>query len=320
MARCIDPKPEARRSASGPLIAGAVAFAVAFVTSGGGPAAAEGPAVIEIPAERCMVKYIRHVNIPAEIEGKLLELPVEEGTSVARGDVLAVVDDTHAQLTLNLSKAKEKEASLNASSDVNLRDATNAEKLALAEAESYRELYRKGAVPLYEMRKKELEAVRATLRIELAENEMSVREAQYIASRSEREIAEFEVARRRVTAPFDGFVEMRIAQLGEWVQPGSPIVTVVQLDRLRVEGDVDALLYARQITAGMPALVKVYTGGGSAEAVELEGVVGFVSSEIDLNNHCRLWVDVDNYREGEDWVLKPGMRAEIMLRRDGATF
>lgn len=56
MARCIDPKPEARRSASAPLIAGAVAFAVAFVTSGGGPAAAEGPAVIEIPAERCMVK------------------------------------------------------------------------------------------------------------------------------------------------------------------------------------------------------------------------------------------------------------------------
>ncbi len=68
-----------------------------------------------------------------------------------------------------------------------------------------------------------------------------IAEVQMIAKRSEREIADFELTRRKVTAPSTGFVETRIAQLGEWVQPGSPIATVIQMDKLRVEGDVDGL-------------------------------------------------------------------------------
>lgn len=268
----------------------------------------------EIPAENCMVKYIRHVNIPAEVEGKLVALKIEEGMSVKRGDVLAVIDDTNAQLTLNLKLAEEKEASLNASSDVNLRDAKNAEKLAIAEAESYRELYRKGAVPMYEMRKKELEAVRAGLRIELAENDLDIKEAQYIAKRNEREIAEYEVARRQIVAPFDGYVEMRIAQLGEWVQPGSPIATIVELDRLRVEGDVNALLYGRQVTPGMPVRVRVHVGADEEQTIEVAGKIGFVSSEIDLNDHYRVWVDIDNRQVDGGWAIKPGMRADIFIQ------
>lgn len=297
------------------LIAGT--FAACFGVSSAS-AQSPPPEVIEIPAENCMVRYIRQVNIPAEVEGKLLELKIEEGMNVNKGDLLAIVDDTHAQLALNLRLAQEKEASLTAESDVNLRDAINAEKLALAEAESYRELYTKGAVPMYEMRKKELEAIRATLRIELAENERSIKEAQYLARRSERQIAEFEVDRRQITAPFDGYVEMRIAQLGEWVQPGTPIATVVMLDRLRVEGDVDALEYPRQITPGMPARVKVYNELDAGNAIEVGGKIGFVSSEIDLNNHYRVWVDIENQKIDNDWAIKPGMRAEIMVKpREG---
>lgn len=285
-------------------------------------ASAQAPpsSVIDIPAENCMVKYIRHVNVPAEVEGKLLELKIEEGMSVQQGDVLAIIDDSLAQLALDLRRAQEKEASLNAESDVNLRDAMNAEKLALAEAESYRDLYKKGAVPLYEMRKKELEAIRQTLRIELAQNDLSIKEAQYIARRSERQIAEFEVERRKITAPFDGYIEMRIAQLGEWVQPGSPIATVVMLDRLRIEGDVDALGYARQITPGTPVRVKVYSEHDADNAIDVESTVGFVSSEIDLNNRYRIWVDVDNHRIKNDWAIKPGMRAEISVQGSGTTF
>ncbi len=283
-------------------------------------AAQSPPSIIEIPAEHCMVKYIKHVNVPAEVEGKLVQLEVEEGMNVEKDDVLAVMDDTQAQLTLKLKQAQEKEASLTASSDVNLRDAKNAEKLALAEAESYRELYKSRAVQLYEMRKKELEAVRATLRIELAENERSVKEAQYVGRKNERKLAEHEVARRTIRAPFDGFIEMRIAQPGEWVQPGSAIATVVKLDRLRVEGDVDALAYSRQISPGMPVRVRVYNQHDSENTIEIDSTVGFVSSEIDLNDHYRIWVDIDNQQIDGEWAISPGMRAELMIRRDGTTY
>lgn len=268
----------------------------------------------EIPAENCMVKYIRNVNIPAEVEGKLRELKVEEGMRVKKGDVLAVIDDTSPKLALELKLAEEKEARISAGSDVNLRDARNTEKLALAEADSYRELQRRNAVPLYEMRKKELEAKRATLRIELAENEVEIKDAQYEAKKNERMIAEYELQRRQITAPFDGYVEMRIAQEGEWVQPGSPIITLVKIDKLRVEGDIDQLKYPGLVTAGMPVRVRVFREKDTANAIERRGVIGFVSSGLDLNDRIRVWVDIENQPVGEGWAIKPGMKAEILVQ------
>src|SRR5690606_2305810 len=102
----------------------------------------------------------------------------------------------------------------------------------------------------WEMEKKILEADTATLRIELAELQENVAKVQYIAKRTERELAEHELDRRKIVAPFAGFIENRIAQLGEWVQPGSPVLQLVQLDKLRVEGDIDALQHAGQLARG----------------------------------------------------------------------
>ncbi|MEM9586307.1 MAG: biotin/lipoyl-binding protein, partial [Planctomycetota bacterium] len=160
----------------------------------------------EGPIRSCFVKFINNVNVPAEVKGKLLKLSVGEGSEVKEGDVIATIDDTAAKLALELKRAQEKEAQLNAENNVNLRDARNGEELAKAEAASYRELERQGAVPYYEYKKKQLEAIRATLRIELAEMQLDIYKAQYIASRSEREIAEFEITRRTVKAPNDGYI------------------------------------------------------------------------------------------------------------------
>lgn len=266
-------------------------------------------------ADNCYVKYIRKVDIPAEVEGKLVELPIEEGMTVAKDDLLALVDDTSARLALEFKKAEEKEAQLNAANEVNLKDARNNEELARAEAESFRELYEKGATPYYEMKKKVLEAIRALLRIDLAEMQKKIAEAQYIAKRSEREIAEFELDRRRITALFDGYIEMRIAQLGEWVQPGSPIATLVQLDRVRVVGDIDAIESNGAVHAGAPVMVRVFNAADPDRNFEVNASLGFVSSEVDGRARYRIWVDVDNQKDGNgNWMIKPGMKADIIFR------
>lgn len=265
-------------------------------------------------AENCSVKYIRNVNVPSEVEGKVIELNLEEGMNVAKGDVLAIVDDTSAKLALELKKAEEKEAMLNADNDVNLQDALNSEELAQAEAESFRELYEKSAIPYYEMKKKDLEAIRANLRINLAKMQKKIAEAQYIAKRSEREIADYEQKRRRILAPFDGYIETRVAQQGEWVQPGSPIAKIVQLDRVRVEGVVNALQFKSRVRAGMPIRVRVFADSSDNEAIEVNGEVGFVSSELNLRGQVRVWADIDNSKDDNGaWVIKPGMQAEIVF-------
>tara|TARA_R110002049_G_scaffold4601_3_gene31780 strand:+ start:42351 stop:43256 length:906 start_codon:yes stop_codon:yes gene_type:complete len=268
----------------------------------------------EVPAENCVVKFIRQSSIPAEVEGKLTELLIEEGDDIQAGQVIAIIDDTQAKLALELKQAEEKEALLNATNEVNLKDARNSEALAEAEAESFKELHQQNAIPYYEYLKKRLEAVRATLRIELAEMQMQIAKVQYKAKENEREMTEHQLSKHQIKAEYGGYIETRNAQLGEWVQPGSPIATMVMLDRLRVEGVMDALRYRNRIYKGAPVDVLVYNGSPDGKPVSLSGKIGFVSSEIDMRDRVRIWVDVDNRRDGETWLIKPGMKADIVVR------
>ncbi len=267
----------------------------------------------EISAENSEVLFINKVRIPAEVEGKLIELNIEEGSNVDEGAIVGVVDDTAAKLALELKRAEEEEALLNAANEINLKDAISSEELARAEAAAYKQLYEQKAIPYWEMEKKRLEAERANLRIDLAEMQMKIEKAKYIAKRSEREIADFEVRRRRITAPFSGYIETRTAQEGEWVQAGSPIATLVKLDKLRVEGDVDALAYSGQIVAGTPVRVVIYNEVNRDRAITIDSKLGFVSSEVDSADRYRVWVEIDNQKSGDHWMIKPGMKAEIML-------
>ncbi|WP_164100663.1 efflux RND transporter periplasmic adaptor subunit [Candidatus Laterigemmans baculatus] len=258
-----------------------------------------------------MVILINNVRVPAQVEGVLTAIGVEEGDLVEAGQTLAVIDDQKAQLTLLLTMAQEKEAELNALNTINRRDAEQSEELAREEAVAYADLARQGATPTWEARAKALEANRAKLRIELAELNERIAQAQYMAKKSERELAELEVARRKITAPFGGFVELRVAQLGEWVQPGSPIVQLVQMDRLRAQGAVSAVDPDSLVTPGMPAVVEFNLGGGRTERIN--GVVGFVGNDVDISNRRRVWVEFENKRVGDDWLIKPGMVPVIRI-------
>ena len=269
-----------------------------------------------IRAENCMVGYINKVDIPALAEGKLKEIRFEEGVTVSADDIVAMIDDTQMRLTLKLKEAEAEEALLNAANDINKKDAINTEKIARAEAEAYKELHEEKAIPYWELRKKILEADRAELRITLADMQMRIAKEQYLAKRAELRIAEHEITRREIKAPFAGFIEKRIAQLGQWVQPGSPVATLVQMDELKVEGDFDALRYSGKITIGTPVIVRVFHNANRDDAVEIQSVISYVSSEIDLNNRYRVWTKIKNKPLGKnDWLIKPGMLAEIEINK-----
>lgn len=273
-----------------------------------------------IQAENCLVQYISKVNLAARSEGVLTALHFEEGDTVEMGQLIAVIDDTAAALAVELKLAEEKEAVMNAANEVNLEDAENAEELASAEAEAYKDLRKEGAIPYWEMEKKRLEAKRAQLRIELAVMQKKIAEVQMIAKRSERQLAEFELTQRQVKTPSTGFIEARLAQLGEWLQPGSPIATLIQMDRLRVEGDIDALSYRSMVRQGTPVKVVIENDVDPDKIIQIDGKLGYVSMEIDLNNRHRVWVEIENQpikdeQSGKvvDWLIKPGMRASIKI-------
>ena len=274
-----------------------------------------------IHAEHCMVRYINKTKLPAEGQGKLVALNIEEGMTVKKGDILAIIDDKQSQLALKLKQAELKEAELNAANDVNKRDAISSQKIAEAEAKSYLELGEKGAAARFEIEKKKLEADRAKLRIELADLQMKTAMAVYMAKRFEVDLAQMDIEMRQVKADFDAYVETRIAQLGEWVQPGTPIAELVQMDELRVEGDIKALENAGLVTVGTPVKIFITTGvgaDGNTQTFEVAGVIQYVSTELDLNQSYRVWAKIKNQRVGNDWLIKPGMQARMIIQQSGA--
>lgn len=270
-----------------------------------------------IQAENCMVGYINKVDVPAEVSGRLNAIKIEEGMTVKKDDLIATIDDSQAKLAMELKKAEEEKAILEATNDINLKDAKASERIAGAEAKAYEELHEQGATPYWEWQKKILEAGRAKLRIDLADMQMKIAKVDYFAKRADLRLSEDEISRRKIYAPFDGFIEKREAQLGQWVQPGSPIATLVQMDKLKVVGDIDALRYSGKVMKGAPVTVQIYHSSDASKPHTVESTIAYVSSEIDLNNRYRIWVEVPNTPTGDDWMIRPGMRAEIKIKDGG---
>jgi RND family efflux transporter MFP subunit len=53
------------------------------------------------------------------------------------------------------------------------------------------------------------------------------------------------IERHRLVAPYDGVISQRLADAGEWVQTGSPVVELVSLDQLRLDVQVPQEYFAK---------------------------------------------------------------------------
>ncbi len=62
------------------------------------------------------------------------------------------------------------------------------------------------------------------------------------------------IAKTRITAPIDGVVTARHVQLGEIAEPGRAVVTIADLNRLRIEAEVDEFDTAR-VALGSPVTI-----------------------------------------------------------------
>jgi HlyD family secretion protein len=117
-------------------------------------------------------------------------------------------------------------------------------------------------------------------------------------------------------APFSGVILVRNAELGEAVQPGTPIVTLADLDHVWLRAYVNEIDLGK-VAWGQPATVTADTWPGRHYA----GRISFISSEAEftpksVESHAervtlvyRIKIDVDNSQH----QLKPGMPADALI-------
>ena len=101
-------------------------------------------------------------------------------------------------------------------------------------------------------------------------------EAQAKQAAAELKAVENEIARRCVKAVLKansinadaesiGIVEKIYRNEGEWVQPGDPIMRVVQMDELKIEGFINAKLYPPSVILNATVTVELNKTFGAPE-------------------------------------------------------
>jgi membrane fusion protein, multidrug efflux system len=138
----------------------------------------------------------------------------------------------------------------------------------------------------------------------------SLPETQLTARRAAKTSAEGALAqataaadRLSLTAPFAGTVDAVNVEIGEWVQAGTPIATLLALDPIVVKAEVSEQDVAH-VSVGAKAMVRLVSGA------ELEGTVRHLARKAsDKTRTFALEVDLPN----PDGKIPSGMTAELRL-------
>ncbi|MEX0644476.1 MAG: efflux RND transporter periplasmic adaptor subunit [Parvularculaceae bacterium] len=172
----------------------------------------------------------RQATVAAEVTGRLIEVRVEEGQKVTRGEVLAVLEATLAKADVDSAKARAAAAVADLAEAKRILDRT-------------RELAEQGF------------ATNAALTD--AQTRFDAAQAQKNALKSDADRATAQLERYEIRAPFDGVVVNKSAQPGEIISPVSAgggftrtgVCTIVDMSSLEVEVDVSEA-YIAQVSEG----------------------------------------------------------------------
>jgi RND family efflux transporter MFP subunit len=260
----------------------------------------------------------QEIVLGLKVPGRISELPVDLGSTVQKGDVIARLDTTDFALRVRQSEASLQQARVRlglppdgTSEDVDLEQ-TSLVREARAQMDSARarldranQLFERGLLA-----KADLDQVSGAYKVTEAQyadslDEGKNRQGVLAQRRSELEIARQQLADAVLYAPIGGAIRQRHANQGQYLAAGAPVVTLVQMSPLRLRTEVperDAL----NIRIGMMVRVAVEGAAGTHQ-----GRVVRLSPAIDEANRTLL---VETEVSNSSNSLRPGAfaRAEII--------
>lgn len=269
----------------------------------------------QVVIDRCLVSLIDEVNVPAQETGVLTLVPVKRGSQVATGDELALIDDSIPQKQKEIATLKWQQAQEQATNQVDIKYAAKAAEVAKAEYDKMRATNEglKGTIADITVEKARLQWERAILQAEQADMNFKVAGMAAGEAQAETEAAQMIIDKCRTKSPIDGVVVQLYHQEGEWVRPGDPLMRVVGLKRLKVEGSLNADQLTPGEVRGKPVTVVASLPSGP---VTFEGFIDFASPEIDATGQFDFSAEVENRAEGGFWQLLPGEVASVTVHID----
>lgn len=261
----------------------------------------------------CLVYLIEDIQVPALEAGPLVKLAVHEGDVVEQGQVLAVLDDSQPLLAKQAAEVERNAAIAKASDDIEIRFAEATLAYSVAELQRLLAVEKKspGSFTVQEVEKARLARQRDELQIEKSKLDMKVAKMTADKHHAAVQAAELALARRQILAPIPGEIAAVYHEQNEWVNAGEPVVQVVRMDRLRVEGFVSAAELNVDEIAGKQVLVEVELARGQRQ--RFAGRVTFISQLVTAGGKYRVRAEVDNRLSNDEWLLRPGSSASMTI-------
>ena len=265
------------------------------------------------------------------VQSRIVQLPFNEGQWVTKGTLIAAVDDSDYRQQISIAEANQAVQSRQLGSSRESLDAAM-RTIAVDEAELAQrkldhrrnlELRQQGFVSAAALDQAETALKQAAAVLErdralvsVAERNVKVAEASVKSGEEAIGLARIVRGYTTLTAPFDGVITVRQAELGEVVVPGTPVVTIADLDHIWLRA------YLNEADVG-----KVRLGQDAAVSTDshpqkrYKGRISFISSKAEftpksVETHAervtlvyRIKIDIDNPTH----ELVPGMPADARI-------
>ena len=233
----------------------------------------------------------RITSLSARSAGRVAEIKVDEGRTVERGETLVQLADPALRERINSMAARVRRIEVS---------------LAQAERELARtqQLAKEAAIA-------ERDSERARLEVDL--QRAALREARAALAEQQRYLEEM-----TVRAPIAGTVLVRTVERGEWVQPGAPLYTLVDLNQLYLkiyvpEPDIGKLAFGQEARVHVDAYPR---RSFPARVSKIASEAEFTPKNVETREErVKLVFAVElALAENPGGVLKPGMPADAVVR------
>ncbi len=217
----------------------------------------------------------RLASVRAEVGGSILDVMADQGQTVKEGQLLARVEEGTLREQVQAASST-------------VRVARNALQVAKGDEQRNQILVKKGVITRRDFERTQLARTQA--------------EGQLADAQARLKLAQDQLERTKVTAPFNGVVSERQVHAGDIVQPGAPLFTVVDPATLRLEASVPAAQLG-QVQVGTTVDFRVNGYVGRA----FRGQVERINPAVDpATGQVRIYVSIPNTEQ----VLLAGLFAE----------
>jgi multidrug resistance efflux pump len=255
-----------------------------------------------------LVSSINNIEVPARVKGFINELLVEEGDTLAAGQVLSKLDTSSIDSEYRASEIKVENATRQAEDDTPIQYAEATLEVAKGDEERYKRLRLTDAVPQQELEQKILARKQAELQVVRAKAQQEIDKGSVDLETQNLRSVEQLRNRHTITAPFDGQVMEIRRRAGEFIQEGETLLRFVDLSKVKVEGSVPASAMNPNELRGLKVVVRLRLADGKEES--FDGIVKRIGLQVIADNYI-VHAEIENRKQGEEWLLRPNTKVTM---------